>query len=293
METGPGNNPQSGLPDFFLISPPKCASRWTFASLRDHPEIYMPPIKCVDFFTIHYHKGEEWYRRRFSEKQPGSVAGDYTHNYLQSPLSAERIYNMTSDALFVCCLREPVERAFSFYWHLKSTGRIQYEFREVLERYELFQQLIEPGFYDLHLERYFELFPRQNFLILLMDDLARDDEAFIQRIYSFLNVDSEYRPRTLDSKLNESRFDKSNLRGRLYDGVRSAALWTAGKLDVDFITPLSETSLFQRSKRWILSKAEYDQGIDPAVRDELLDLYAPHIRSLSRLIDRDFSRWID
>jgi hypothetical protein len=53
---------------------------------------------------------------------------------------------------------------------------------------------VERGFYGRQLARVFELFPREQILILRSDNLKRDATATITDVCRFLGVEAPYRP---------------------------------------------------------------------------------------------------
>lgn len=42
---------QIRVPDFFIVGAPRCGTTALYTYLRDHPEIFMSPIKEPDFFA--------------------------------------------------------------------------------------------------------------------------------------------------------------------------------------------------------------------------------------------------
>ncbi len=48
------------LPNFVHIGAPKAASTWLWKVCAEHPDIYVPEAKPVNFFVAEYHKGIDW-----------------------------------------------------------------------------------------------------------------------------------------------------------------------------------------------------------------------------------------
>src|SRR5712692_4817356 len=58
----------ASLPDFHIISPPKSGSNWHAANLRCHPEIFIPDIKEVKYFSSYCRWLDlNWYAGHFKE----------------------------------------------------------------------------------------------------------------------------------------------------------------------------------------------------------------------------------
>ena len=73
------------------------------------------------------------------------------------------------------CLREPVDRAFSDYLDLRKNQQFEGSFASALDRYP---RLVDRGRYATHLQRYLEVFPREQLLVQLFDDLKADPQAY-------------------------------------------------------------------------------------------------------------------
>ena len=56
----------SHRPDFLVISPPKTGTTWLAANLRCHPQIFVPDIKEVKYFSsLLKWLDLEWYQSHF------------------------------------------------------------------------------------------------------------------------------------------------------------------------------------------------------------------------------------
>src|SRR4051812_29346259 len=122
------------MPNFLVCGPPKCASTSLNLYLKQHPEIFMSPVKQTKFFSVHYHKGTEYYiKTYFSEVTHEKMVGEATPTYSLLPFVAERIRNFNPDMKLIFCLRNPVERTFSGWSMRMNNGTEHLSFREALE----------------------------------------------------------------------------------------------------------------------------------------------------------------
>src|SRR5574341_2276958 len=101
------------LPNFFTITPPKCASTWLYLCLRAHPDIYVPPGKETHFFSWKYDGGFEGYKQHFGSWKDQKAIGEVSTSYLYHPEAASRIYNRLGKIRLITCLRNPIQRAYS------------------------------------------------------------------------------------------------------------------------------------------------------------------------------------
>src|SRR5581483_6498173 len=131
------------LPSFLIIGAAKSGTSSVFAWLGQHPEIYTSPIKGPCFFAFdegarvrvagpgdqavfdrHVVTDPVAYRRLFDGVTPAHrAAGEASVLYLYAPAAAARIARTIPDVRLIAILRNPVERAFSSFQHLRRDGR--------------------------------------------------------------------------------------------------------------------------------------------------------------------------
>ena len=88
--------------------------------------------------------------------------------------SADRIADAYPDARIIVCLRDPVARAISSYYHYVSKGAISPRL-SLLEAAEAQPAIREHGRYRPNLTRWLELFPREAFLFIVFEDEIQPD----------------------------------------------------------------------------------------------------------------------
>ncbi len=210
-------------PNFFVGGPPKCASTSLNFYLKQHPEIYMSPVKQTKFFSIDFEKGLDFYfKTYFSGITNEKVIGEATPTYFLLPFVADRIKNYKPDVKFIFCLRNPVERAYSGWSMRMNNGTEHLPFREALEEnikqrqkfsfigeegakdwYEDqvrntrqddtgFRTYIEGSMYAQNLKNYYAQFDPSQIKIIFLDSLKNDLYGTLRSIYSFLNVDENF-----------------------------------------------------------------------------------------------------
>src|ERR671939_356718 len=64
------------LPDFLVIGAQKSGTTSLYEYLKSHPNVFMPDIKELDFFTpgINWERGFNWYQRLFADADDGVTA---------------------------------------------------------------------------------------------------------------------------------------------------------------------------------------------------------------------------
>ena len=206
------------LPDFLIIGAQKAGTTALYAYLRGHPAITGPSWKEVSYFDRHYARGEAWYRGNFPNvvRARGKLVGEASPSYIFHPLGPERVKALVPEARLVALVRNPVDRALSHYHHEVALGREPLRFEDAIDaeeerlRGEEKRLAAEPGYfsqawwshaykargrYAEQLERWLELFPREQLLILPSEDLDTDPEWTHAQVLEFLGAT----PHRLDS----------------------------------------------------------------------------------------------
>ena len=184
-------------PEFLYIGTSKAGSSWIYEILREHPEVFVPPAKDIQFFDTQYNRGIEWYLSFFKPKNGEKVVGELSHDYFMYEKSAVRIKKCLPTVKLICSLREPTSQIISnFLQHRtaylsKSTS---------LENFAFQDNTLKACDYFFNLLPYYDLFPAENILVLFFDDLQRDPALFARKIYKFLDVDPTFTPKILRRK---------------------------------------------------------------------------------------------
>ena len=109
-------------PDFLIIGAQKCGTSSLFHYLRQHPDLNLPTLKEIQFFTLDYSRGWKWYKNQFPHKLFFSrkLTGEASPYYLFHPLVPERVAHHLPGVKLIVMLRNPVDRAYSHFWHEKK-----------------------------------------------------------------------------------------------------------------------------------------------------------------------------
>lgn len=260
--------------ELFHVGPQKSGTTWVYRCLLEHPDVACPPRDSVHFFDMFWARGRDWYASHWRTAAPEQKLFDPTPSYLRSPWVAERIAEENPAARIALCLRDPIERAFSHYWHEKKKRHFDFAFDEVLVNYDLFASWVETGFYARHIERLLAHFPREQLLAQRFDHLQANPESFLAELLDFFSL-AKHQPSVLARRVNVA--------GPRADPL-SRGLHLAGRV-------LERAGLPIRPIPLLSGQAEYRAGIEPAVRAALLEIFEPETRRLERLLDLDLTVW--
>lgn len=272
------------LPDFILAGTQKCATTWLHSCLSDHPDVYVPKKDSINYFDMYYHRGEDWYRSHFADVDGESVVIGETPALIRDTTAPDRIAKTVPDVELLFALRNPIERAFSHYWHLKSRrGRLDDEFESALASPDFNTLFVNTGRYHHHISRYREVFDDARIHLLFFDDLVADERSYIRDVYDLLGVDETHVPATITERVNEAR--------NVPQTYQRASMWisaNAPEAVVESLRPFHE-----RFRDLTISRSEYDEGIPEEAASELADIFADDIKALSEYADRDLTHWLE
>ncbi len=258
------------LPNFLVIGAPRAGTSWIAKNLSAHPEVFIPRRQALHYFDRYYDGSLPRYARRFKGWRGEKAVGEATPAYLGSVPVPGRIRAHLPHIRLIASLRNPVERLHSRCLSMGAAHRDEARLG-CEERLRQKPLLLEEGFYDEQLTRYLELFPRENLLVLLYDDLKREPAQFLERIYRFIGVNPSFRSpflnetvcATADRRLRSGRNVLRNLARRL-----GGASGRPRKL------PGPGSPLSAVTRAWLAE-----------------ELYRSHNRRLEALIGRDLSEW--
>lgn len=271
------------LPNFLYLGPDKSGSSWLFEVLRHHPDCFVPACKDVYYFDEHYDRGMDWYLKFFEDAPRDVISmGELSHSYLFSMDAADRIRRDLPEVKLMASLRQPVERCYSHYLYLVSSGLVTTSFAETIDNRP---GLTRSSFYAKSVEGYLERFGPERLKILFFDDLKRDPRAYAGQVYDFLGL-SFNKAFDYGKKVREARTARNVLMARL---AKRGALM-ARKLGLVNLVGAVKHGIAGRLLYRPLKKDEVPR-MDPDVGKRLLERYIPDIEALERLLGVDLNHW--
>lgn len=274
--------------DAFLVGVSKSASTWLYHCFKEHPQINVPTSDSLRFFDLKYHKGFDWYNNYYKEVDPNGITIDPSPTYFRSPVAVKRISEHFPEAKFILSLRNPVERAFSQFWHEKKEGHFDYQFEECTHRFLLYSWIIEHGFYATHLESMYRYVNRENINVVLFDDLKSNPQEFYSSICRYLGVDDTHVPNMLNQRVNAAGVKVNTAVKSIRSISSNPVVRPIKKLIKKYF---KVEGLVRDLSTRASSTSEYEQGLSDEMKRELGKIYQPEISRLEELIDVDLSSW--
>jgi hypothetical protein len=310
------------MPNFFIIGAQKAGTTSLYHYLKQHPQVYMSPVKEPFFFNHEIGPGGEVitesfggpdrsshpkcanlkeYRALFEGVRDEEAIGEASVLYIYAPGTAERIERHAPGAKAIALLRDPADRAYSAFKYALRLGAeplsdfaqaLQEEEGRIRDNWHYALHYRRRGLYYVQLKRYYEVFGRERMEVWLYEDLKEDPVGVAQSVFRFVGVDDSFVPDT-SSKHNPASVPK-NEAARLAIRFMNATFPVVRKIVasapvVRKIVP-SAYKVRQLANRRILT--EESPPLDPEVRARLMEGYREDILRLQELIGRDLSAWL-
>jgi hypothetical protein len=299
-------------PDFFLIGAPKAGTSALHAALAQHPDLYLSPVKepkyylCGDSPPPAYkgpgdaHSNQEWIWQReryldlFDAAPDGVPRGESTPFYLYHRDARRRIAVDRPDAKLIAVLRDPVDRAYSNWMHLRMDGleprddiveAVRREPERVDAGWAPFWHYQRLGMYGRQLADLFDHFPREQVLLLRYKQLVDEPHRTLDRVCGFLGVAT---PPTADVPRDNSRkFVQASPRTRAIGSVIRTGARAGQFFPPEVWRRVSRPLIDQLQRRGDDARPQ----LTPEQRATLLEPHLPDIELLERLTGESFAEW--
>jgi len=127
---------------------------------------------------------------------------------IQNEKIPQLVHQLLPDIQLIVCLRNPVDRAVSSYFHQIRAGNIK-PTESILDVAQ-FHGIESMGYYDVHFANWLKYFPMERFLILFYETDIRDDankNETLKRVFQHIHVDDAFEASELTSKHNYRHTD--------------------------------------------------------------------------------------
>jgi len=291
------------FPDFYVLGAPKAGTSSLAQYLDERSDVFVSKPKEPRYFAEDFSdrpiKEDRSYLDLFKDAPADALLGEATTDYLASEVAVDRILAVRPDAKFIAMLRNPVDMVFAMHAQERKNGY------ETIAEPDKAWAAIEPRksgrnlpklcnepkrlFYDdrcrlgEQIERVKEKVAPEQLKIIFMDDFSKETERVYRETQAFLGLEDEQR----------SDFPVYNRRHHIkHPGL--IQLWKLGKTIKDQLGFKTNFGLLSKVQHWGMSRdGNSDQGDVEAFRQTLRDYFAPDIRLLGDLMDRDLSRWLE
>ena len=239
------------LPRFLGLGVQKGGTTSLQRLLEQHPNVFLPRAKELHYFSLHYAKGEAWYRTHFDEAGAKQLCGEITPYYVFHPEAHKRISQLLPQAKLIVLLRDPIDRALSQYFHSKRLGLEPLELEkalnaEVSRLSGANEVLIHPeGHHQSHQEHSYlsrsryerqlpawqNLYAPEQLLVLRSEDLFCNPDLVWERVLKFLELPLIPLPTIVPANAGKGEAAKvvPELRSALREQLQPTYSWAANQ----------------------------------------------------------------
>jgi len=198
-------------PDFLIIGAQKCGTTWLWAVLRDHPEVFLPETKELEFFSYAKSRESDGFGRYLATHFAGAggarAVGEATPSYFWNSnahpeycdkpkgfdldIPGAVFERLGSRVRLVLALRDPVQRAISAYLHHVRKERID-RTRSIFDAGRE-RGILHMGFYFEHLKEWLVRFRMEQIHVVILEEAAARPLRAFTALFRFLGVDPEFR----------------------------------------------------------------------------------------------------
>jgi len=293
-------------PDFFIVGAPKCGTTAMYDYLKQHPEIFMPRIKELNFWgqdlTFRFGRiKKDEYLSLFREVRNEKRVGEVCIWSLYSTSAPFEIKDFSPSAKIIIMLRNPIEMIYALHSQFLYDGHEDIEkFKDALEAEEDRKrrlripngcQVVEGLFYrevpkfSVQVRRYFDVFGRDNVHIIIFDDFKANTPRVYKNTLRFLGVDDSFKPEF--KVINPNKVVRSKaLREFIHDPSPMAR--KMGK----YLIPKPLRQQIIKGLQRINTKHVPRPPMDPELRRQLQEEFKPEVEKLSELLGRDLTYWV-
>ena len=284
------------LVDFFIVGAPKAGTTSLFYYLNKNKGICMSSIKEPNFFSsqdlkiqkIYYDSlildNLKEYERIFTPKNKQQIIGEASVSYLFYPNVANRIFDYNARSKIIIILRDPVERAFSHYSMDLRLGHVKQSLDELFDLglnnkdNLFFQQYILLGQYYEQVNRYIEVFGRENICVKFYDELKLDASSFYSDILKFLQQENDHNI-DFNQPFNKSKLPSNKFIKWLYSWpiIRKISLIFLPLSVIEFIN----INFFKENNNIITND----------LKSKLHSFFLEDIEKLEKLLSKDLKSW--
>ncbi len=265
---------------------PRAATTYLYQTLADHPGAFVPARKELEFYSINFERGADWYQSFFADCTQEQVGFDISPIYFFSDLAIERISAKDVVSKAILIVRKPSEFVLSWYKNRLVGDPNLPAFENFLTGHGYVKDGVtvnidlSPGQIPARIERFVEALG-ERLLVLDYADVDAHPVAALQAIEAFAGVGSYFTEETLDT----DPVNASNQQPNRVIAYLSHKKWFA-----DLVTTLLPRSLIlyirSRIQSTTRSKPVLEEAEEAACKARISELYAADDATVAAIVER-------
>lgn len=293
------------FPNLLIVGAAKSGTTSLYNYLSKHPDIFMS-VNKEPHFLINKEIGStripngindlEEYTELFKNGSSFKYRGEASAMYLQFPdISIKNIRKYLSPKTkILIMLRNPIDRAFSGYHHVRRFNKIEnLNFEEAInvceDRYVRnlnitpASRYLNIGLYSKKVSKYLNEF-KENVHIIIYDDFISDANNELLKVYDFLSIK--------DFKVNTQ--EKHMVGGWQWNHIIFRNIFLSKgvlKTVIKFILPIPKLRVFVKNI-FIKIQTSNVRAMKASTREILLKFYYDDVIKLSKITSLDLKKWL-
>lgn len=246
---------------------------------------------CDDLLENKFGSEESYIASCFGHINNEMVVGEGSIWNVYSEVAVENILDMNPSAKFVVVIRHPADFFNSFYYHrlrkrnnVNTNQRQEWQKQKARTRGDVSDPVdnLCSDLYamSLHLRRLYNKVDKDKVLVILYDDLVKDNKSVYEEVLRFLGVKSDDRKDF--GKVNKNNVVKNRTVYRFVQAVHKFNTKVGLTWVERAVAPLVKRLVFK--KKPTMSKD---------LRKEITDFYRDDIKALEQMTGKNLSAWLD
>lgn len=293
-------------PNFLVVGAAKSGTTSLDGYLKQHPEVFLPELKeCryfsnikdknIDPFTNQDHTSiiadsEDYYNlfKDCNTKVIGDISPDYLYYHEESIKNIKA--ELGTDTKIIIILRNPVERAYSNYLHLRRDNLTEDSFEDIINLELEWNddiwygyKVIKSGYYYEAVKNYIDNF--KNIKIILFEEFIKNTDLQLKEISEFLEINKYFEFEEPRFK-NKTGIPKNKIIKQLTNGnipFKKFFKFFIYKI----VNKESVHNYMHKLKENNLKKPR----IKLDTKNKLESIYLNDIEKLEKLLNKDLSTW--
>jgi len=194
---------------------PRSGTTFLYLYLKKHPSISASAIKEINYFSINFKKGRDWFESLFDGWGSDRWALDVSPMYVLDSESIKRIKESDYETKVVVGVRHPEEWLRSFYKQISNHQLTKIDWSEFQDKYlwniegTKLPLDFKDGFFQTKIESCREVIEK-DLLLFDYELLEKDPLRLLQEIEEFLGVESYFSEDNFENKIINASSRKNN-----------------------------------------------------------------------------------
>lgn len=275
------------LPTALFVGPMKAGTSWLYEYFTTRPDVCLPKgVKETFYFDQRFaRKQPRWYFDHFRHAEQRQAIIEIGPTYFHHPEAPNRVAQHLGKVPIVVTLRDPAERAFSLFQHMRRYGFTTSNcFREAVAKHP---EILASSRYFECLSRWSKAMGPAHVHVLMMDQLKQSPIEFARQACRAIEIEGPAEEDTMPSEVNVAAVPRNFLIARtgwiVGNGLRGLKLYS-----------VVEAAKNAGLKKWFFGRpqsASERRRISNADRDWFISQIIVDIELLESNLAMDLTNW--